>query len=123
MKWFARALGSALVLAIVSDAAPARCDTMTIDGITRTFIAQLPETKPAPLVIVLHGKTQTGADMVTRTSWPLVAKRDQFAVIFPDGLDHAWADDRPDTQRAGRGPPKRTDDAACIAKLTQQYVA
>ncbi len=123
MKWFTRGLGSALVLATAYHASPARCDTMTIDGVTRTFIAQLPGTRPAPLVIVLHGKTQSGADMVTRTAWPLVAKRDQFAVVFPDGLDHAWADLRPDGKHAGRAPPNGTDDVAFIAKLVEKYVA
>jgi polyhydroxybutyrate depolymerase len=104
-------------------ASAALAETLDINGVKRTFIAQLPETKPAALVIVLHGKTQSGGDMVTRTSWPLIAKRDRFAVIFPDGLDHAWADDRPDARRAGRGPPEGTDDVAFIAKLVEKYVA
>jgi polyhydroxybutyrate depolymerase len=116
-------LSGLTLVAAIACFSPALADSINIDGVTRTFIAQLPETKLAPLVIVLHGKTQTGADMVTRTSWPLVAKRDQFAVIFPDGLDHAWADDRPDARRAGRGPPKGTDDVAFIAKLIEKYVA
>ncbi len=90
---------------------------------TRTFLTQFPDLKPAPLVIVLHGNTQTGADMKARTSWPLVANRERFGVIFPDGLNHAWADLRSDTKRAGRVPPKGTDDVAFIVKLIEKYVA
>ena len=123
VHWFAGVLGSVVALAITCAASPARCDSITIDGVTRTFIAQLPETKPAPLVIVLHGNTQGGVDMVTRTSWPLVAKRDHFAVLYPDGLDHAWADLRPDETRTGRAPPTSADDVAFIARLVEKFIA
>ena len=74
-------------------------------------------------MIVLHGNTQTGADMVTRTAWPMVAKREGFAVVFPDGLNHSWADLRPNKLRAGRVPPHGTDDVAFIAKLVEKFVA
>ncbi|MGL3212767.1 hypothetical protein [Bradyrhizobium sp. BR 1433] len=64
---------------------PAAADSLVINATTRTFTLQAPAARPAPLVIVLHGKTQSGADMITRTSWPLIAKRDGFAVAFPMG--------------------------------------
>ena len=123
VNWLARIVGLTITLGSACGALPARGDSLTIDGVTRTFIAQLPETKPAPLVIVLHGETQTGADMVRRTSWPLVARRDHFAVVYPDGLDQAWTDLRAGEERAGRGPPKHTDDVAFITKLVEKYVA
>lgn len=110
-------------LAIALTAASAAAETINVGGVTRSFITQFPEAKPAPLVIVLHGNTQTGADMVTRTAWPAVAKREQFGVIFPDGLDHAWADLRADSKRAGRAAPKGTDDVAFVASLIGKYVA
>ncbi|HJZ21148.1 MAG TPA: PHB depolymerase family esterase [Bradyrhizobium sp.] len=97
-------------------------DTIDINGVTRTFAAQLPDAKPAPLVIVLHGNTQTGADMAARTSWPDVAKRERFGVVFPDSLNRAWADLRPDTKRAGRAPPKGTDDVGFIVALIEKFV-
>src|SRR5262245_46417992 len=95
----------------------AAADTISINGTSRTFLVQIPERRPAPLVIVLHGNTQSGADMAMRTLWPALAKREGFAVVFPDGLNHAWADLRPDTERAGRVPPKGTDDVAFITRL------
>jgi polyhydroxybutyrate depolymerase len=76
-----------------------------------------------PLVVVLHGKTQRGADMMARTAWPLVAKREGFAAVFPDGLNHAWADARTKAGPALRGPPAGTDDVAFIAKLVEKLVA
>jgi polyhydroxybutyrate depolymerase len=112
-----------LSVTLVLGVSPAPAETISINGVSRTFLAQFPDTKPAPLVIVLHGNTQSGADMATRTLWPAVAKRQRFGVIFPDGLNHAWADLRPDTKRAGRAPPKGTDDFAFITKLIEKYVA
>ena len=115
-----RFLALLLVLACTSTAA---ADTIAIGGTTRKYSVRLPDRKPAPLVIVLHGNTQTGADMITRTAWPAVAQREGFAVVFPDGLNHAWADLRPTNLRAGRIPPHGTDDVAFIARLVEKLVA
>jgi polyhydroxybutyrate depolymerase len=60
--------------------------------------------------------------MVAHTAWPLVAKREGFAVVFPDGLNHAWADARTKAGPALRGPPEGTDDVAFIAKLVEKLV-
>jgi polyhydroxybutyrate depolymerase len=125
-NWIARLwrlCAAALILLLTGWSARAHSETVDINGTTRTFIAQLPATKPAPLVIVLHGNAQTGTDMVARTSWPRVAKREQFAVVFPDGLNRAWADLRPSDKRAGRLPPEGTDDIIFIARLIEKYVA
>jgi polyhydroxybutyrate depolymerase len=98
-------------------------DTIDIKGVARSYSVQLPATKPAPLVIVLHGNTQTGADMAARTSWPAVAKREGFGVVFPNGLNRAWADLRPNTKRAGRAPPEGTDDVGFIVALIEKFIA
>jgi polyhydroxybutyrate depolymerase len=44
-------------------------------------------------------------------------------VVFPDGLNRAWADLRPSDSRAGRIPPEGTDDVAFVARLIEKYVA
>jgi polyhydroxybutyrate depolymerase len=111
------------MIAIMLGTATATAETIEIGGAARTFLTQLPDSKPAPLVIVLHGNTQSGADIKARTSWPLVASRERFGVIFPDGLNHAWADLRPDAKRAGRVPPQGTDDVGFIVRLVEKYVA
>jgi polyhydroxybutyrate depolymerase len=102
-------------------AAPAKSDTIEAGGVTRTFTAQLAEQTPAPLVIVLHGNLQTGADMALRTSWPEVARREHFSVVFPDGLNRAWADLR--SHHLMRTPPAGTDDVGFIAALIGKFVA
>ncbi|WIW46063.1 PHB depolymerase family esterase [Bradyrhizobium sp. 62B] len=112
----------ALVAALAA-ASPAAAETIDVNGAKRSYTAQLPARKPAPLVIVLHGKTQRGADMISRTAWPQVAKREGLAVVFPDGLNHAWADARTKAGPALSGPPPGTDDVAFIAKLVEKLVA
>ncbi|PJG52446.1 polyhydroxybutyrate depolymerase [Bradyrhizobium forestalis] len=112
-----------LWLAVICCFSSARADTIDVNGVKRSYTAQLPAKRPAPLVIVLHGKTQRGADMITRTAWPQVAKREDLAVVFPDGLNNAWADARTKAGPALRGPPAGTDDIAFIAKLVEKLVA
>jgi polyhydroxybutyrate depolymerase len=118
-----RVSGLAIVLAITGWGTPALSDTININGMARSYIVQPADLKPAPLVIVLHGNTQTGADMAKRTSWPAVAKRENFGVVFPDGLNRAWADLRPATKRAGRAPPEGTDDIGFIVGLIEKFIA
>jgi polyhydroxybutyrate depolymerase len=120
-RHFLRSLAAMMTLACGASAASA--ETIAINGVKRTFSARLTDAGPAPLVIVLHGNTQTGADMVSRTSWPAVAKREHFTAVFPDGLNRAWADLRSTEMHAGRTPPAGTDDVAFIAKLVETYVA
>jgi polyhydroxybutyrate depolymerase len=91
-----RGSGPAAALALLAWCNPATAETITIDNVKRTFSARLADVKPAPLVIALHGNTQTGADMASRTSWPVVAKREHFT--------------------------EGTDDVAFIAKLVDKYV-
>src|SRR6185437_4363310 len=110
------------VAAMLCWASPLLADSISVGGAARTFTAQLPASKPAPLVIVLHGNAQTGGDVATRTSWPQVAKREKFGVVFPDGLNRAWADLRPFDTRSLRTPPEGTDDVAFIVKLVEKYV-
>ncbi|MBK3661245.1 prolyl oligopeptidase family serine peptidase [Bradyrhizobium diazoefficiens] len=120
MRWWMRigVLVAALAVAPTASAA-----TIDVNGVKRSYTVQLPAKKPVPLVVVLHGKTQRGADMIARTAWPQIAKRESFAVVFPDGLNHAWADARTKAGPELRGPPPGTDDVAFIAKLVGKLVA
>jgi polyhydroxybutyrate depolymerase len=113
----------AAFVAALATAPAVSADTIDVNGVQRSYTALRPAKKPAPLVFVLHGKTQRGADMITRTAWPQVAKREGLAVVFPDGLNHAWADARTKAGPELRGPPAGTDDVAFIAKLVEKLVA
>lgn len=120
MRWWMR-IG--VLVAALAVAPAAFADTIDVNGVKRSYTVQLPAKRPAPLVVVLHGKTQRGADMITRTAWPQIAKREGLVVIFPDGLNHAWADARTKAGPELRGPPPGTDDVAFVAKLVGKLVA
>jgi len=115
-------LRAGALVVVAGYACSASADTIDVKGVARTYRAELADTRPAPLVIVLHGHTETGADMAARTSWPEVAKREHFTVVFPDGLHRAWADLRSAGQRHRSAPPEGTDDVAFIAALVEKYV-
>ena len=57
---------AALVAALAATSA-ASADTIDIDGVKRSYTVQLPAKRLVPLVVVLHGKTQRGAD-ITRSN-------------------------------------------------------
>jgi polyhydroxybutyrate depolymerase len=113
-----------LVLAgLIAGPAQAGNETITVNGTKRTYIVEVPSRRPAPLVIVLHGNTQQGVDMTTRTSWPALARREQLTIVYPDGLNKAWADFRSDSKRAGFTPPPGTDDVGFLTALIDKLVA
>ncbi len=64
--------------------------TVEVGGVTRNFIIRVPKSldtsKPAPLVVVLHGWTASAklAEIYTRMSDQ--AEKSGFIVAFPDGL-------------------------------------
>ncbi|MCQ8897292.1 alpha/beta hydrolase-fold protein [Limnobacter humi] len=98
-------------------------DVLEVNGQKRTFTLVKPNAnKPAPLVMVLHGNTQQGADLMERSSWPELARREGFAVVFPDGLNGSWADGRYPAERAGTVPPTGTDDRAFLLALTDHLM-
>jgi polyhydroxybutyrate depolymerase len=109
------------LIAVTVTAHAADAATFESGGVKRSYTAIVPATTPAPLVLVLHGNTQQGGDMRTRTSWPDVAKREGFIAVFPDGLNRAWADLRGDADRVGRSPPAGTDDVAFLTALVAKF--
>jgi polyhydroxybutyrate depolymerase len=113
---------AAIICCAVLVAAHARADTIRIGTTERTFTAFVPETTPAPLVLVLHGNTQQGVDMQTRASWPELARRERFIAVYPDGLNRAWGDMRSDAEVVGQRPPSGTDDAAFLLALVDKYI-
>src|SRR5262249_40568668 len=110
------------LLAVTVTARAADTETFESGGVKRSYTAVIPTTKPAALVLVLHGNTQQGEDRRTGTSWPDVAEREGFVAVFPDGLNRAWADLRGDGGRVGRSPPIGTDDAAFLTSLIVKFV-
>ncbi|MFN8563505.1 MAG: alpha/beta fold hydrolase [Anaerolineae bacterium] len=49
---------------------------------------------PVALVIVMHGAGGSGAGTESFTGFDLLADREHFVVVYPDGVNNGWNDDR-----------------------------
>ena len=99
--------------------------SLVFGGLTRTYRTYLPQglAKGAPLVVVLHGATETGADIRIETGYAFdrLADRQGFAVVYPDGVDGWWngcsaADDTEANHRD-------IDDVGFLAALADKLAA
>lgn len=63
-------------------------------GHDRSYFVHVPrnlrETKPLPVVIVLHGGYGQGADIQKMSQMDKVADANGFLAIYPDGLSRSW---------------------------------
>ena len=69
-------------------------DSFIHDGEERNFIYYVPNswnaTSEYPLLIVLHGLTQTGNGIMNITGFNEIAEDNNFVVCYPDGLNNSW---------------------------------
>ena len=109
-----------IVLFAMSAAANAGSIDRRIDvhGQARTYALHVPagasDSKPAPLVIALHGGLGQGRSMEALSGFSQLADHEGFLVAYPDGLLRRWRD--------GRTMPKgmladNADDVGFISAL------
>jgi polyhydroxybutyrate depolymerase len=64
------------------------------DGQNRTYIVYVPSAHsaetPAPLMIVLHGFTQTAQMIMQYSNFNSYAEEHGFIVVYPNGLGNSW---------------------------------
>lgn len=81
-------------LLIVFTAQTQTQDSFIHDGEERTFVYYVPPTWDAsqqfPLLIVLHGLTQTGNGIMDVTNFNELAEANNFIVCYPDGINNSW---------------------------------
>ncbi|GAB3105217.1 hypothetical protein G8770_13275 [Aestuariicella hydrocarbonica] len=73
-------------------------DSLTVDGLERTFSYYLPNhlgARPA-LVFVLHGSQGRGEDIRWQTAFGFerLAETENFIAVYPNGFEHHWNDCR-----------------------------
>lgn len=93
-----------------------------VDRIYRYFTpADLKESEnPSPLVVCLHGGG-TDAATLSKSGWSTVASRENFRVIYPEGLNGRWNDGR--IVRKHREQDEVTDDVDFLIQLIQHLIS
>ncbi len=68
------------------------------DGRQRTYLLHVPDglhdNEPVPLVFVFHGGGGGGSGMVSLTEFDKLSDREEFIVVFPNGVGDSWNDGR-----------------------------
>jgi polyhydroxybutyrate depolymerase len=68
--------------------------TFTHDGVIRTYHYYVPSYwnsgESMPLLMVLHGLTQSGQGIMNITNFNSLAESEGFIAVYPDGLENAW---------------------------------
>src|SRR5262245_44942273 len=76
------------------DLGTAQTRNLSVGGVPRTYLVQAPArtSAPAPIVLLLHGGTQTAGQVWAQTSLPTLGARDRFIVAAPQGVGKHWND-------------------------------
>ncbi|HEY8742995.1 MAG TPA: PHB depolymerase family esterase [Chloroflexota bacterium] len=95
--------------------------TLECGGRSRTALVHVPDERPAglrPLLLVLHGRQITGADIRRWTRFDAVADQHGFLVAYPEGYQRSWNDGR------GNSPAEQdgVDDVAFIGALLDHLI-
>ena len=98
------------------------------NGLERKYLIYAPSLKPAhsgkrPLLFVLHGGGGTHRNMIrlTNRGFERLADRDGFFVVYPQGIDKAWNDGRPD--KISGAHRKGVDDVGFFRALIAHLIA
>lgn len=96
-------------------------ETMVSNDLVRHYHVHIPATydtsRSFPLLIALHGRLGTGKKMIRQTGFNVIADREGFIVVYPEGFKRSWADGRGITHADKRG----VDDVAFIDRLIKVF--
>jgi polyhydroxybutyrate depolymerase len=103
--------------------AAAQSRTLEHDGQPRSYLVAVPPATRAvkpPLVVLLHGGTQTASQAWTQTSLPTLGQREGFILVAPQGLQRHWNDGRGST--VARDGPSSADDVGFLRAVIADVV-
>jgi len=99
-------------------------ESLVVNGLERTYRIHVPTTlpsgKPAPLVLVFHGRATNGWMTSYLTKFSRLADQEKFIVVYPNGLHHNWNDGRP--PEVSKSHRDKVDDEGFI-KVLIEHVA
>jgi polyhydroxybutyrate depolymerase len=94
---------------------------ITVDNNQRSYILHLPKkysSEKYPLVMVFHGGRGTAEQIRDHTKFNKLADKENFIVLYPQGLDNSWNDGR-----IGDKLPVNIDDVKFINQLLDELVS
>ena len=98
---------------------------ISVGGLDRSYLVQpAPGVRGAgrlPVVVLLHGGTQSAEDIWRETSLPTLGAREGFLVVAPEALDRHWNDVR-GTSIAG-SPASTVDDVRFLKAVIAEVIA
>ena len=105
--------------------ATARRRHIVVGGLDRGYLVQpAPGARGAgrlPVVVLLHGGTQSAEDIWRETSLPTLGAREGFLVVAPEALDRHWNDVR-GASIAG-SPASTVDDVRFLKAVIAEVIA
>lgn len=93
-SWHLKVLIFAALIIINSSVYPQITASFIHGGISRSYIVYTPESyvsgQSLPLLLCLHGLTQTGSGIMEFSDFNTIADTGNFIVAYPNGVGNAW---------------------------------
>ena len=116
----------AVILAGATEAQARERRTLMHDGIERSYLIQVPSaetSEPAPVIVLLHGGTQSARQVWRQTTLPAIAEREGAILVAPDAVGDNWNDYRTIYFGGGGGGTQNVDDVGFIGRLIDDVIA
>jgi polyhydroxybutyrate depolymerase len=117
---------AAMLLPLILGAAQANTEVrrIVVKGEQRTYRLHLPpnlKSAPVSLIVALHGAVQSAAEFESDLGMNRIARREGFAVVYPEGINRVWDDARAPIMRLGY-VVRPGDDVPFIVGLVRQLI-
>ncbi len=128
MSSFMKVLAVIYLASFLLPVARAQRASFVLESLKRSYRIHIPpyfdKSVSVPLVIVLHGRGGNGEGMilVTRKGFNVLADRDGFIAVYPDGIGLNWNDGRMDEEANDRAHRENIDDVGFISALIDTMI-